>query len=172
MKKKAIALIPLLARRRRRRRAQHGAKLGGPALIAGAGAAVALIVRRRRRSAAGFDASPSELAGRQPSPSGDAPDAPPTGQGRPSTFEGDPAETVPLAGVAGVGEHAVIPDTSTDDPLVVDAEQAAAAEAGAIGGDVPDTPPSGETDFATDPATRPVEEHSGDSYESFSERES
>ena len=142
MKKKAIALIPLLARRRRRTSAQRGAKLGGPALLAGIGAAVAFIVRRRRRGAAGFDASPSELSGRQPSTTGDAPDTPPTGEGRPSTLDGDPAETAPHAGIQGVGEHSVIPDTATDDPLVQEAEAAAAAEAGAIGGDVLDAPPS------------------------------
>ena len=170
--KKAIALIPFLARRRRRAAAERGAKVGGPALLAGSIAAVALIVRRRRRSAAGFDASPSELAGTKPSPTGDAPDAPPKGEGRPSTLEGDPADSVPQAGIAGVGEDAVIPDTATDDPLVLEAEAAAAAEAGAIGGAVPDTPPSNEPDFATDPETRPSEEHSGSSYESFSERES
>jgi hypothetical protein len=153
MKKKAIALVPLLARRRRRNRAERGAKLGGPALLAGIAAAAAFIVRRRRRSAAGFDASPSELSGRQPSPTGDAPDAPPTGQGRPSTLEGDPADSVPQAGIAGVGEHSVIPDTASDDPLVQEAEAAAAAEAGAIGGDVPDAPPTNGS-------------------ESFSERES
>lgn len=170
--KKAIALIPFLARRRRREAAQRGAKLGAPALIGGAIAAAAIVVRRRRRSAAGFDASPSELAG-QPAGTGTGDSqAPPTGQGRPSTFEGDPADSVPKAGVTGVGQDAVIPDTSTDDPAVREAEAAAAAEAGAIGGDVPDTPPSGEPDFAVDPATRPVEEHSGNSYESFSERES
>ena len=50
-------------------------------------------------------------------------------------------------------------------------EAAAAAEAGAIGGDVPDTPPTGEPDFATEPVTRPSEEHAGNSFESFSERE-
>ena len=179
MKKKAIALLPFLARRRRRNNAERGAKIGAPALLGLGAAAAAIILRRRKRTAAGFDASPSELsdtpAGASTSPDGDAADAPPKGQGRPSTLEGDPAETVPaagVAGVAGVGENTVIPDTSTDDPSVVEAENAAAAEAGAIGGDVPDTPPSNEPDFATDPATRPVEEASGSAYESFSERES
>ena len=176
MKKKAIALVPILARRRRRAQAERGAKVGGPALLALAVAAVAFIVRRRKRTAAGFDASPSELGGTQAgastSPDGDAADAPAAGQGRPSTLEGDPAETVPAAGAAGVGESTVVPDTATDDPAVLQAEKAAAAEAGAIGGDVPATPPSNEPDFATDPATRPVEEASGSAYESFSERES
>jgi hypothetical protein len=169
--KKALALIPFVARRRRRAAAQRGAKLGGPALLAGAAAAVAFIVRRRRRSAAGFDASPSELGGTTPSVSGDAPDAPPPGEGRPSTMDGDVATTGPQAGIEGVGEQSVIPDTATNDPAVQEAEQAAAAEAGAIGGDVPDTPPSNEPDFATDPVTRPSEEAAGNAFESFSERE-
>ena len=119
MKKKAIALIPFLARRSRRSQAERGAKFGGPALLGLGAAAGAFFLRRRRRAAAGFDASPSELSG----------------QGRPSTFEGDPAESFPAAGAAGVGQNSVIPDTSTDDPSVVEAEDAAAAEAGAIGGD-------------------------------------
>jgi hypothetical protein len=140
--KKAIALIPFVARRRRREAAERGAKVGGPALLAGVVAAIAVIVRRRRRTAAGFDASPSELSGRQPSPSGDAPDSPPRGEGRPSTLEGDPADSVPAAGAAGAGKDTVIPDTSTDDPAVREAEAAAAAEAGAIGGDVPAAPPA------------------------------
>jgi hypothetical protein len=174
--KKAIAIIPFLARRRRRAQAQRGAKLGGPALLVLAGAGAAFIIRRRKRSEAGFDASPSELSDRRPGAAatadGDAPDAPATGQGRPSTLEGDPAESVPLAAANGVGENSVAPDTGDADPLVREAEAAAAAEAGAIGGDVPPTPPSNEPDFATDPVTRPSEEHSGNSFEAFSERES
>jgi hypothetical protein len=175
MKKKAIALIPFLAARRRRNQAQRGAKIGAPALLGIGAAAAAIILRRRKRTAAGYDASPSELAGTQPgagASDGSAADAPPRGEGRPSTLEGDPADSVPAAGAAGAGQDAVIPDTSTDDPAVVEAENAAAAEAGAIGGDVPDTPPSNEPDFAVDPATRPVEEGAGSAYESFSERES
>jgi len=169
--KRALPLIPILARRRRRAQAERGAKLGGPALLALVGAAAAFIYRRRKRSDAGFDASPSELSGRQPGTTAGDENAPPKGEGRPSTLDGDPAETVPLAGVGGVGQDAAIPDTATDDPIVREQEQAAAAEAGAIGGNVPDTPPSNEPDFATDPATRPVEEASGSAYESFSERE-
>jgi hypothetical protein len=157
MKKKAIALIPFLARRRRRNQAERGAKVGGPALLGLGAAAAAFILRRRKRTAAGFDASPSELAGTPAGAAantdGSAADAPPPGEGRPSTLEGDPAESVPVAGAAGVGETTVVPDTATDDPTVVEAEKAAAAEAGSIGGDVPDAPP-------------------GDAYESFSERES
>ena len=176
MKKKAIALIPFLAARRRRDQRERGAKIGAPALLGLGAAAAAIVLRRRKRTAAGYDASPSELGGTQPgagaNTDGSAADAPPTGQGRPSTLEGDPAESVPAAGAAGAGEGTVIPDTATDDPSVVEAEKAAAGEAGAIGGDVPDTPPSNEPDFAVDPSTRPVEEGAGSAYESFSERES
>jgi uncharacterized protein (TIGR03382 family) len=80
MKKKATALIPFDVRRQRRRRrdqAERGAKIGGPALLALAAAAVAFIFRRRKRTAAGFDASPSELAGAAANTDGGAPDVPP-----------------------------------------------------------------------------------------------
>lgn len=199
--KKAIALIPFVARRRRRTAAKRGAKVSAPALLGAAAAGAGVIVRRRRRSAAGFDASASELGGDRPAPqtapptAGDATperaaqadpadeaaahtdfvaetDAPANGQGRPSTLEGDPADSVPAAGIAGVGEDSVVPETGTEDPLVREAEAAAAAEAGAIGGDVPETPPSAESDFTTEPETRPSEEHSGSAFESFTERES
>ena len=184
MKKKAITVIPFVARRRRRAQAERGAKLGGPALLVALGAAAAFVVRRRKRTDAGFDASPSELSGRQAttatrddapqgaaSTTGSESDAPPHGEGRASTLEGDPSDSVPLAAAKGVGENSVAPDTGTEDPLVREAEAAAAAEAGAIGGDVPSTPPTNEPDFATDPNTRPSEEHAGNSFESFSERE-
>ena len=165
-----LPLIPLLARRRRRARVQRGARLGAPALIALAAGAAAFLIRRRRRSSAGYDASPSELAGRPAgmSEAATAVAGAAGGMGRPSTMDADPDA---VAAAAAHGDVAA-PDTSADDPLVREAENAAAADAGAIGGDVPDTPPSGEPDFATDPTTRPVEEHSGNSYESFSERES
>jgi uncharacterized protein (TIGR03382 family) len=139
--KKALLLIPFVARRGWRANAQRGAKIGGPALLAVVAAAAAFILRRRKRTAAGFDASPSELSGtpvgETTNTDGSAGDAPPPGEGRPSTFEGDPAESVPAAGAAGVGQDTVVPDTTTDDPAVREAEQAAAAEAGAIGRDVP-----------------------------------
>ncbi len=53
----------------------------------------------------------------------------------------------------------VMPDTSSD-PLVDEQVEAAAAEAGAIGG-------NGSGTFPEDPAMQPVEEGSGDSEESF-----
>jgi hypothetical protein len=157
-----LPLIPLLARRRRRARVQRGARLGTPALLALGGAAAAYLIRRRRRSAAGYDAAPSELAGR---PAGmseaatatrAASDSAEAATGRATTMDADPDE---VAAAAAHGD-VVTPDTSADDPLVIDAENAAAADAAAIGGDVPDAPPS------------PSEEHSGNSFEAFSERES
>ena len=67
----------------------------------------------------------------------------------------------PVAG-AGGDEEAVIPDTSADDPTVREQEDAAPAEAGAIGGE-PDTatvePPT--------PEMRPVVEGAGDAPETF-----
>jgi hypothetical protein len=66
----------------------------------------------------------------------------------------------PIAGV-GDDEEAVIPDVSDDDPLVREAEAAAAAEAGAVGG---------EADTVTadvDPEMRPVYEGSGSEPETF-----
>jgi hypothetical protein len=142
--KKALAVLPFVARRRRREAAERGAKVGGPALLALGAGAIAVLLRRRKRTAAGYDASPSELAGTPAGGSGrtdgSAADAPASGEGRPSTLEGDPAVSVPAAGAAGAGRDAVVPDTSTDDPAVREAEQAAAEEAGSIGGDVPGAP--------------------------------
>jgi hypothetical protein len=61
--------------------------------------------------------------------------------------------------------EAVAPDTSADDPLVRQQESAAAAEAGAIGGE-PDT-----VTADADPEMRPVIEGSGDAAETFEETE-
>ena len=73
-----------------------------------------------------------------------------------------PAERAqePIAGAGGDDDEAVIPDTSADDPFVREQEDAAAAEAGAIGG---------EADTVTDesPALRPVVEGAGDAPETF-----
>jgi len=64
-----------------------------------------------------------------------------------------------------VESEAIRPDTAADDPVVREQEDAAAAEAGAIGG---------EADTVTaesDPATRPVAEGSGDAEETFESTE-
>jgi hypothetical protein len=54
-----------------------------------------------------------------------------------------------------------MPDVSDDDPAVRDAEAAAAADAGAIGGNA-DVLANDEPGFPTDPARRPVIEGAGD----------
>ena len=146
------------------------------ALVVPLGAAAAFLARRRKRSAAGHDVSPSELQRTDP-PRADAvrSDAD-TATGAAAESSGATTDTLGAsatdAGTPAPDSDAVMPDTGADDPLVREQTNAAAAEAAAIGGDVPDTPPTGEPDFATDPVTRPVEEGSGDSYEAFSERES
>ncbi|HEX8742250.1 MAG TPA: hypothetical protein VF712_03865 [Thermoleophilaceae bacterium] len=66
----------------------------------------------------------------------------------------------PIAGV-GDDEQSAIPDVSDDDPLVREQEQAAAADAGSIGGD-PDT-----VTADADPEMRPVVEGAGDAPETF-----
>jgi hypothetical protein len=57
--------------------------------------------------------------------------------------------------------EAVIPDTSADDPLVRQQEDAAIAEAGSIGG------PADTVTADVDPEMRPVVEGSGDAEETF-----
>lgn len=62
---------------------------------------------------------------------------------------------------------AAIPDMSASDPIVREQENAAAAEAGAIGGE-PETPQSQENiGMAEDPAMQPVQEASGDEAETL-----
>jgi uncharacterized protein (TIGR03382 family) len=148
MKKKAIALIPFVARRVLKRRhppskKERGAKLGAPALLALGGAAAAFLLRRRKRSAAGHDVSPQDF--RHPDPPG-------------------------ARAASSDGVSAVMPAMSADDPLVREQTDAAAAEAAAIGGPAP-APLTDEPTFGDDPNTRPVEEHAGNSYEAFSELE-
>ena len=68
-------------------------------------------------------------------------------------------------------EGAVMPDMSNDDPLVREAENAAAADAGSIGGNVDQMAMQDES-FPTDPAVRPVVEGAGDeNEETFETRE-
>ena len=68
-------------------------------------------------------------------------------------------------------EGAVMPDVSADDPLVREAENAAAADAGSIGGNVDEMAARDES-FPTDPEMRPVVEGAGDeNQETFETRE-
>ena len=74
-------------------------------------------------------------------------------------------DTVETPAVTVDGEQAVMPDTSADDPLVREQEEAARADAGSIGG---------EADTVTadvEPEMRPVVEGSGDSEETFERTE-
>ena len=79
------------------------------------------------------------------------------------TAESDALRSDQLSG-ASTGEG-VMPDTSADDPVVQEQENAAAAEAGAIGGD-PDT-----VTADVEPEMRPVVEGSGDAEETFEQTE-
>jgi hypothetical protein len=165
-----------MRRRRRRSNAERGARIGGPALIAAAGATAAFLLRRRRRTAAGYDVSPGELARTDPPRADAASRDADVATGAESTTEptGASADTLgPSATAAGTpppGADYVLPDTGADDPLVREETNAAAAEAARIGG-MPPAPASDEPTFADDPATRPVEEASGNSYEALTELE-
>lgn len=84
--------------------------------------------------------------------------APETAVARPD----QPAEAAqePIAGAGGI-EESVIPDTSADDPLVREQEDAAREDAAAIGG-------SADTVAAeVEPEMRPVVEGAGDAPETF-----
>ena len=61
--------------------------------------------------------------------------------------------------------EALVPDTSADDPLVREQENAAAAEAGSVGG------PADTVTADVTPEMRPVVEGSGDAEETFEETE-
>lgn len=111
--------------------------------LGGAAAAYAIKSRGEQAATAGADAggyAPSEPAG----------GAAPTGE----AATADTLET-----------EAVVPDVSADDPLVRQQENAAAAEAGSIGG------PADSVTADVDPAMRPVVEGSGDAEETFEETE-
>lgn len=97
----------------------------------------------------------TEAGGSEPAP---APSPEELAEVRP----GQTQETIeaPIAG-AGDDEQAVIPDTSADDPLVREQENAAAADAGSIGGDA-DT-----VTADAPPEMRPVVEGAGDAPETF-----
>jgi hypothetical protein len=86
---------------------------------------------------------------------------------------GDYASSAPGGEAAPTGEatadtletEALVPDVSADDPLVRRQEDAAAAEAGSIGG------PADSVTADVDPEMRPVVEGSGDAEETFEETE-
>ncbi|HEX2127990.1 MAG TPA: hypothetical protein VHF58_02110 [Solirubrobacterales bacterium] len=130
--------------------------------LIGAGVAAALKKRNEAASASGADAG-GGAAG--------AGEAAPAGGGAPQTADADDLAQVragqteatieaPIAG-AGGDEQAAIPDVSDDDPIVREQEQAAAEDAGSIGG------PADSATADTDPAMRPVYEGSGGDQETF-----
>jgi hypothetical protein len=162
-------------------------------LVAGAAGAVAAVIKRRGAGDIQQAASSVAAAAPQPvkdavetvvdkvTPGGDEPqekeryEPPIEGLAQTPTEPGGPPsdatvvrETPPAPGL-NEPEHdppegSVMPDISDDDPLVRQQENAAIADAAAIGGD------SGDTDL--DPATRAVIEGSGDeNEETFEARE-
>jgi hypothetical protein len=86
-----------------------------------------------------------------------------------SSVASESGDTLATAEHAPPGD-AEMPDTAADDPLVQQQEKAAAADAGAIGGNV-DEQAQDEPGFPEDPAMRPVVEGSGDAEESFEARD-
>ena len=145
-------------------------------LLALGGAAVAYLIKSR--AAQGEAATPSTTGY---APSAEAPSAgaaaaapgadAPTADSTADTAESEavPAQPDPEARFdqtenAPTGEGA-IPDTSDEDPLVREQEQAAAAEAGSVGG------PADTATASVEPEMRPVVEGSGDAEETFEETE-
>jgi hypothetical protein len=120
-------------------------------LLALGGAAAAYAIKSRGEQAATAGADAGDYA-----PSGPAGGTAPAGDAAP-TGEAATADTLET--------EAVVPDVAADDPLVRQQENAAAAEAGSIGG---------RADSVTadvDPEMRPVVEGSGDAAETFEETE-
>lgn len=111
---------------------------------------------------------PAEGLAQQPATTGGPPsDIPPVAPS--DRIASDPADLATTGDAPPEG--AVMPDTSADDPLVRDAESAAAADAGSIGGNV-DRMAQQDESFPTDPAARPVVEGAGDeNEETFESRE-
>ena|SRR5438874_4688334 len=111
---------------------------------------------------------PIEAGGQRPA----EPGGPPSSEAPTKTASAvlsEPGDALNTPDHAPPGD-AVMPDTSGDDPLVRRQEKAAAADAGAIGGNV-DEQAADEPGFPQDPAARPVEEGSGDSEEGFEARD-
>jgi hypothetical protein len=104
-------------------------------------------------------AAPAEAGSQPPKDTGEAPsDDPQATVAR--TVASDPADSLHTK-AHDLPEDVVMPDVSDDDPTVRAAEAAAAADAGAIGGNV-DQIATDEPGFPEDPERRPVIEGSGD----------
>lgn len=171
MKKKAFALVPLVARRKRRAKAKEGAKFGGPAAALAAGAVLFAFLRRKKKDKPDFSneevksSAPAQTEAAAQDADAQTLDAT-TDSGGTSAGE-DSLGSAPISpSTTTVDSDVVIPDMSADDPLVREQTNAAASEAGAIGG-TPAPPPGDTEGMSNDPATRAAEEASGESYEGF-----
>jgi len=139
---------------RRKKQRKVRAATAGAALAAIGGVTAAFLLRRR--GSGDGDATPSTSAVVEGSLRGHSEDAAEASAPvRPATAGPVSPDVSPGAAPEGT----VMPDTAADDPLVEQQTSAAAAQAGAIGGEV-DEP-------GTDAATRPVVEGSGDAAETF-----
>ena len=126
--------------------------------LIGAGVAAAL-KKRNESSAPGGQAT---SAGSAPAAAAGATPQAADSDDRADVRSGQTEATIeaPIGG-AGGDEQAAIPDVSDEDPIVREQEQAAAEDAGSIGG------PADTATADTDPAMRPVYEGSGGDTETF-----
>lgn len=127
-------------------------------ILALGGAAAAYVIRNRSQQAA--PASGPSATDFAPGPEAAA-EHPVTETVSPGTEEHQAEAAAVDVTADTVESEAVTPDTSADDPLVREQENAAAAQAASIGGEA-DTVTADE-----DPAMRPVNEGSGDAEETF-----
>jgi hypothetical protein len=111
-------------------------------------------------------AAPAEAGSQPPTEAGGPPsDDPQATVAR--SIASDPADSLHTKS-HDLPADVAMPDVSNDDPLVREAEAAAAADAGSIGGNV-DEMAQDEPGFPEDPARRPVVEGSGDADEQTTE---
>jgi len=132
-------------------------------LLVLAGAAIAYLIRSRAEPQPAWSAPEPVPGGHAPGPES-APEAPATEEVTPGPEEAQ-AEKIAAGEADTVETEAVVPDTSADDPLVRQQEDAAAGEAGEIGG------PADTVAEDSDPEMRPVVEGSGDAEETFERTE-
>jgi hypothetical protein len=124
-------------------------------ILGAAGAGAAWFLKKQQESG---ESEPEPQAAEATT---DTPPAEDAGAGETSAVEPEGGEAQPTR-----VSNAVVPDTSSD-PLVREQEDAAAAEAGSVGGE-PETPPSGDdVGLAQDPAMKPVVEASGEEPETL-----
>jgi hypothetical protein len=126
------------------------------------GAGVAAALKKRGQSSAGSSeaAAPKTAAPEAAAPAAAAPSPEPSDLADVRPGQTEATIEAPIAG-AGGDEQAVIPDVSDEDALVRQQENAAAADAGSIGG-------TADTVAAdVDPEMRPVYEGSGGDTETF-----